>query len=149
MIFTVPHYLQDNRTTYFLLLHCFIVIKLFLQTDSFDRLTIGILNLLVFFLKKWANPGIFCIYFCLFKTHIIIFTTNKCEECPSSIWCRDSNSRPLYHESPSITTRPGLPPFVRVLRCSTRPNERSPWFGHFQLMLPSRSSFIYKSRTLV
>ena len=26
------------------------------------------------------------------------------------VWCRDSNSRPLEHESPPITTRPGLPP---------------------------------------
>ena len=30
--------------------------------------------------------------------------------CPSSIRCRDSNSQPLVHESPHITTRPGLPP---------------------------------------
>ena len=30
--------------------------------------------------------------------------------CPSSIWCRDSNSLPLKHESPPITTRPELPP---------------------------------------
>ena len=30
--------------------------------------------------------------------------------CPFSIWCRDSNSGPLEHESPPITTRPGLPP---------------------------------------
>ena len=32
------------------------------------------------------------------------------EKCPSSIRCRDSNPRPLEHESPPITTRPGLPP---------------------------------------
>ena len=25
-----------------------------------------------------------------------------------SIWCQDSNSRPLDHQSPPITTRPGL-----------------------------------------
>ena len=30
--------------------------------------------------------------------------------CPSSIWRQDSNSQPLEHESPPITTRPGLPP---------------------------------------
>ena len=30
--------------------------------------------------------------------------------CPSSIWCQESNSRPLEHESPPITARPGLPP---------------------------------------
>ena len=33
-----------------------------------------------------------------------------CEKCPSSIWCRDSNPRPLEHESLPITTRSGLPP---------------------------------------
>ena len=30
------------------------------------------------------------------------------KKCPSSIWCQDSNSQPLEHESPPITTRPGL-----------------------------------------
>ena len=29
------------------------------------------------------------------------------KKCPSSVRCRDSNSRPLEHESPRITTRPG------------------------------------------
>ena len=29
---------------------------------------------------------------------------------PSSNWYRDSNSQPIDHESPPITTRPGLPP---------------------------------------
>ena len=38
-----------------------------------------------------------------------------CEKCPYSIWCRDSNSRPLEHESPPITTRPGLPPYLPSL----------------------------------
>ena len=33
---------------------------------------------------------------------------------PSSIWCRDSNSRPLDNDSPPITTRPGLPPYQLV-----------------------------------
>ena len=46
----------------------------------------------------------------VFKKHITILTTNKCKKCPSSIWCRDSNSRPLEHESAPITTRPGFPP---------------------------------------
>ena len=27
------------------------------------------------FVKKWGNPGLFFLYFCLFKTHIRIFTT--------------------------------------------------------------------------
>ena len=61
-----------------------------------------------------GHPGLFFIYF---QTNITIFTTNKREKCPSSIWCLDSNPRPLEHESPAITTRPGLPPgrvFVTV-----------------------------------
>ena len=41
------------------------------------------------------------------QTHITVFATNKCEKCPSSIQCRDSILRPLEHESPPITTRPG------------------------------------------
>ena len=34
----------------------------------------------------------------------------KCEKmlCPFSIWCKDSNPRPLEHESSPVTTRPGL-----------------------------------------
>ena len=39
------------------------------------------------------------------------------KKCPSCIWHRDSNSQPLKHESPSITTRPGLlPPFSFIWR---------------------------------
>ena len=37
------------------------------------------------------------------------------KKCPSSIRCRDSNSRPLEHEPPPITTRPGLPPYSLTL----------------------------------
>ena len=48
--------------------------------------------------------------FSSFQTHITIFTTNKCEKCPSSRRYCDSNSQPLENESPPITTRPGLPP---------------------------------------
>ena len=35
--------------------------------------------------------------------------------CPSSIWCRDSNSQPLEHECPPITTRLGLLPKFNIL----------------------------------
>ena len=37
----------------------------------------------MFFFKKWAIPGLFFIYFRLFKQHYN-FTANKCEKCPSS-----------------------------------------------------------------
>ena len=48
--------------------------------------------------------------FLSFQTHITIFTTNRyVKKCPSNIWCQDSNSWPLAHESPPITTGPGLP----------------------------------------
>ena len=49
------------------------------------------------------------IFFRLFKQHYN-FTTNKCEKCPSSIQCWDSNPQSSDRESPPITTRPGLPP---------------------------------------
>ena len=32
-----------------------------------------------------------------------------CEKIPSSIWCWDSNPRPLWRESPPTSTWPGLP----------------------------------------
>ena len=61
-----------------------------------------------FFLKKWANPGLFS----SFLTHITNFTTNwYVKKYPSSIWHRDLNSQPSDYESPPLTFRPGLPPF--------------------------------------
>ena len=62
------------------------------------------------FFKKWAIIGLFFCLFSSFQTNITILMTNKCEKCPSSIWCLDLNSQPLEHKSPPITTRPGLPP---------------------------------------
>ena len=63
-----------------------------------------------------GQPGLFFVYFWSFQTNIItIFTTNICEKCPSSILCRDSNPRPLECEPLPITTRPGLPPNLKVL----------------------------------
>ena len=53
---------------------------------------------------KWANPGLFFVYFRSFQTNNTIFTTNQCEKCPSCIRRWDSNPRPLERESPSITT---------------------------------------------
>ena len=59
---------------------------------------------------KLGQPWPLFHLFSTFQTHIKIFTTNKCEKCPSSIQSRDSNLRPLEHESPPITTRPELLP---------------------------------------
>ena len=75
------------------------------------------------YFKKWANPGLFFIYFWSFQTNIItIFTTNKCEKCPSSIRCWELNHRPSERESLPITTRHGLPPkaFISVTKTAIR-----------------------------
>ena len=61
---------------------------------------------------KCFFPGRSKFVFGIFK-HNHNFTTYKCETLPCSIWHLDSNSLPLGHESPSITTRPILHlPFV-------------------------------------
>ena len=65
------------------------------------------------FLKNGPTPASFIVYFRSFQTNIITnFTTNKCEKCPPSTRCWDSNPRPLEHESTPITTRPRLPPKI-------------------------------------
>ena len=75
-----------------------------LQKDLFDCK----MNCFIF-IKKWANPSLFSFIFVFSNT---LGTSNRyVKNCPSSILCRDSNSRPLEHESPPITTRPGLPPY--------------------------------------
>ena len=59
---------------------------------------------------KWANPGLFLIYFWSFQTNNTIFKTIQCENVTSSLRCADLNPQPLEHESSPITNRPGLPP---------------------------------------
>ena len=46
--------------------------------------------------------------FLSFQTNITILTTNML--WPSSIWRQDLNPQPSVHESPPVTTWPGLPP---------------------------------------
>ena len=59
-----------------------------------------------------GQPRPLFIYFRLFKHTLQILQ----QKSPSSIRCWDLNSRPLEHESPSITTRPGLPPQIQLLK---------------------------------
>ena len=76
-----------------------------------------------FFFKNGPTPASFIIYFRSFQSNIIsIFTTNICEKCPSSTWCQDSNPWRLEHESPPITTRPGLA--TNTVFC---------WLGHLMM----------------
>ena len=60
---------------------------------------------------KWANPGLFFVYFRSFQTNITILHQIYVKKCPSSIRCQDLNPRPFERESLPITTRPGLPPW--------------------------------------
>ena len=66
-----------------------------------------------------VHPRPVFIYFQSFQTTVQILQHINVKNDPSSIMCRDSNSQPLDHESPTITTRPGLGPicencFARV-----------------------------------
>ena len=58
------------------------------------------------FLKNGPTPASFIGYFRSFQINITIYV----KKYPSSIRCLYSNPRPSDHESPPITTRPGLPP---------------------------------------
>ena len=62
------------------------------------------------FIVKMGHTDLFFLYFSSFT----IFTTNKCEKCPSSTYytVMGSNSRLSEHQSPTFTTRPGLPPWI-------------------------------------
>ena len=64
---------------------------------------------LYFFVKNGHRQPLFWLFWS-FQTNTTNFTANRCEKFSSSIWCWDSNPRPSGHESPSITTRPGLHP---------------------------------------
>ena len=58
--------------------------------------------------KNVPSPASFSV-FCLFKQTFQFLQQINMKKCPSSIWCQDSNPRLSEHESPPITTRPGLP----------------------------------------
>ena len=74
-----------------------------------------------FFLKKWANPGLF------FKHTLQFLQQINVKKCPSSMRCRNLNSRPLEHESPTITTSPGLQCFnvCCILRAATKEQQEN------------------------
>ena len=59
------------------------------------------------FLMGHTRP-LFRLFLVSFKQTIQILQQIIVKKCPFSIWCWDSNSQPLEHETPPITTRPGL-----------------------------------------
>ena len=66
-----------------------------------QKLAVVWLTRLDTFLKMGQTQSLFRV-FSSFQANI----TNKCEECPSSLRCWDSNPRPSEHGSRPITTRP-------------------------------------------
>ena len=71
-------------------------------------------TLTTLFFKKMGQLRPLFHLFSSLQTHITIFTTKNVKKCSSSILCWDSNSRPLDHESPPITTRPGNLPLWQL-----------------------------------
>ena len=61
---------------------------------------------------KMGQPRLLFAYFRSFQTNNTIFTTNQSEKSHVHpvYGTRIQNPRPSEHESPPITTRPGLPP---------------------------------------
>ena len=84
------------------------IVLLWKNCLSVDTALVTILRFFSF-LKNWANPGLFFIYFRLFKHTPQFLQQINLKKCPPSLWCWESNSQPLKHESPPITIRPGLP----------------------------------------
>ena len=58
------------------------------------------------FFKNGPSRPLFHL-FSYFQTHCNPLQKVNVKKCPSWIWCQDSNSRPLEHESPPTTTSPG------------------------------------------
>ena len=111
----------------------------------------------------WAKPGLFFIYFRLFKHTLQFLQQINVKKCPSSIWFQDSNSQPLEHESPPITTRPGglssnpnVPPhifwiwngrFLNLLVVFLNMGQTRPLFVYFHPFLYSMTTK-YKNLTI-
>ena len=65
------------------------------------------------FIKKMGQPQPhFCLLSVFSNKHHYNFTTNISEKCPSSLRFRDLNLRPSECEFQSITTRPGIMPWI-------------------------------------
>ena len=82
-------------------------------TSPYTKVLHGYLDAHCFF--KWASPGLFSLYFRLFKPTLQFLQQIHVNKYPSSIWCWDSNPRLSGHESPLITTRAGLPPITHIV----------------------------------
>ena len=79
--------------------------------------------------KKWANPGLFLVYFRSFSNKHFNFSNKQCNKWPCSIWCLGSNLQPSDCELHPITIRPGLPPskLASLLRSCFLSKLINPW----------------------
>ena len=103
-----PYFLQTTRDQ----------MRLNFFVKTYDVMNFGTILRHLFFLKKWAIPGLFLFIFGLFQTNNnTILQQNNVKKCPSSILHWDSNPRPSGGEYLPITTRPGLPPNLRHFIC--------------------------------
>ena len=99
--------------------------------------------------KNVPTPPLFRLFYVFLNNIITIFTANKCEECPCSIQCPDSNPWPLEHESPPIATWPGLPPnfdknFMEVTLSQMLGGWR-PWSSRCRILDRNFSHFCWKN----
>ena len=96
--------------------HYVVIISLYLFYSSFLfylfhaeflSLCLSLDIFLTYCFFKWAIPGLFFIYFRLFKQTLQFMQQIYLKKmlCPSSIQRRDSNSWPSEHESPTITNQ--------------------------------------------
>ena len=107
MLFVNPHPTSEAKSWYKFMsrAHKQIVTRIFESDGTVFR---WIDNERLTYVRTNSRP-LFFIFSVFLKTKITIFTTNQCEKCPYTLWCWDSNPRPSEHESPPITTRPGVP----------------------------------------
>ena len=85
---------------------------------------------------KKAIPGLFFIYFRLFKETLQFLQQINEKQYPSSTRCWDLNPQPLDCESHPITTRPGLPPnplilYFRLFNLLVRSQDIFRWVNYF------------------
>ena len=81
------------------------------QERTYDVTSMNVCANYSIFLKKWAYPGLFFVYFQSFSNkHYKFLQQIYVKKMSIQYKVPDSNPQPLERESPPITTRPGLLP---------------------------------------
>ena len=104
---TYEHHTYPTRLMSPYISYCYLIsIEKWIRMSDIGRIII--LDRCLFKKMGQARP-LLSFIFDLFQANIITIFTSISEKCPSRIQCWDSNPWPSEHESPPITTRPGLP----------------------------------------